>query len=64
MYSNYEPGEKVISVNDWNIYEIIAVRHVTYKSNKSQFMNTYLYLGKGKWINSKSCISLTKKKNR
>ena len=64
MYSTDDIGEKIISLHDWEIYEIKAVRHVIYESKKTYFVNTYFYIGKQKWINSRNCIFLNNRKSR
>lgn len=63
MYS-HKIGKKVLIRGELKVYEIIAVRHVTYESKKTYFVNTYFYLGKQKWVNSKECAILVKRKNR
>ena len=64
MYSSFKVGDRVINTKDLVIYRVIAVRHITYESKVAHSMNVYLYVGKGKYINSKDCVLFHKKKNR
>ena len=64
MFSRDDVGEKIISFSDMKVYEIKAVRHVTYESQKTYNINTYLRLDNDKWINSRDCVLLNKRKNR
>ena len=63
MYS-LKIGKKVLVLGEMKVYEILAVRHVTYESKKTYFVNTYYYLGRQKWVNSKGCAILNKRKSR